>query len=488
MTKNVSRLFYAGSLILSLAATPLSQAAEPYTADWDSLRKHPPVPEWLRDAKLGFYATWGVYCVPAFGNEWYPSYMFAKEGKNNKLGVYAHHQKTYGDPSKFGYHDFVPMFTAEKFNADEWADLYQKSGAKFGGTVTEHHDGFSLWASKVNPWNAKDMGPQRDIIGELEKAIRARGMKFIVTMHHARMYGMREGRVYWTKAPGWPTSSDDPKLRILYGNMPKEEGIKLWRSKLDEVLDAYRPDMTWFDIDLELVPDQDKREFIASYFNKAQGWGKEVLVTYKLTQLPPGIGLLDYENGRASKLMAEPWLTDDTIGVVKSVWSYVPDMKIKSTQALVHELIDIVSKNGQLLLNMSPRADGSIPDDQRASMLGLGRWLAKYGEAIYYTRPWLIYGEGKKSAAGFPANDNEIRYTAHANKIYASLLNGKLNGERLVLHAFAEGGAGAACKITDVKLMGSDAKIAWTRTPDGLEITLPSPLPDPDANVLVLTK
>jgi alpha-L-fucosidase len=458
-----------------------------YSPDWDSLRKHKPVPDWFRDAKLGIYAHWGVYSVPAFGNEWYPSYMFDKEGVRNTLKVYEHHVATYGDPSKFGYHDFVPMFRGEKFNAGEWADLYQKSGAKFGGTVTEHHDGFSMWASKVNPWNAKEMGPGRDVVGELEKAIRARGMKFITTMHHARMYGVRRGREYWTKAPDWPTTSQDPLLKILYGNIPFGDGIKLWRQKLDEVVTAFHPDMVWFDVDLELVPDMDKREFIAHYFNEAQKWGSDVVVTYKHNQLPSGIGLLDYENSRSDRLAEEPWLTDATIGIAGSVWSYVPGMKIKSEKMLLDSFLDIISKNGQLLLSISPRADGSIPEDQKQALLSVGQWLQKYGEAVYGTRPWIIYGEGKTQKSGndigFPINESEIRYTRNGNFVYASFLKVANTDSNLILNGFSESRIGIQWKVQDVSLLGSNNKIYWEQTDRGLIIKVPSEFPETTVNV-----
>jgi len=163
-----------------LAVTGSAVSAEPYQENWYSLARHDQAPEWFRDAKFGIYFHWGVYSVPALDSEWYPRHMHF-EGHP----VYKHHLKTYGHPSEFGYHDFVPMFKAEHFDADAWAELFAQAGAKFAGPVAEHHDGFAMWDSEVTPWNVADMGPQRDITGELEKAIRAQGMKFIATFHHA---------------------------------------------------------------------------------------------------------------------------------------------------------------------------------------------------------------------------------------------------------------------------------------------------------------
>jgi alpha-L-fucosidase len=156
-------------------------AAGPFEPTWESLKKHNEAPDWFRDDKFGIYFHWGVYSVPAFGNEWYPRNMYIKTSPE-----YKHHVATYGDPTNFGYPDFVPMFKAEKFNADDWAELFQKAGARFAGPVAEHHDGFAMWDSALTPWNAADMGPKRDLVGELEKAIRKRGMRFVATFHHER--------------------------------------------------------------------------------------------------------------------------------------------------------------------------------------------------------------------------------------------------------------------------------------------------------------
>ena len=217
---------------------------EKYTEDWNSLSKHQPMPDWMYDAKFGMYFTWGVFSVPEKGSEWYPRSMY-EEGNP----MYEYHKKTYGDQSEFGYHRFVPMFTATKFDAGEWARIIKSSGARFAGPVAEHHDGFSMWASRVNPWNAKDMGPKRDIVKELSEEIRNAGMKFFVSFHHARLLqrnasenngGGYDSHYIYNKE--WHTSSTDPKLRLLYGNMEEKEFNEYWFAKLKEVVDNYSPD------------------------------------------------------------------------------------------------------------------------------------------------------------------------------------------------------------------------------------------------------
>lgn len=186
-------VIFVGILFFSIAgcrnASSKKEIQEPYQENWESLSKHNEAPEWFKDAKLGIYFHWGVYSVPAFGDEWYPRWMHFKHRPE-----YIHHLETYGELSEFGYHDFVPMFKAEHFNAKEWAALFKKAGARFAGPVAEHHDGFSMWASKATPWNVMDKGPHLDITGELGKAIKGEGMKFITTFHHAKNLQRYKGK------------------------------------------------------------------------------------------------------------------------------------------------------------------------------------------------------------------------------------------------------------------------------------------------------
>ncbi len=388
--------FVLGSLLMAACssekpAEPASSSQTPrYVPEWESLFNHTPAPEWFRDAKFGIYFHWGVYSVPAFGSEWYPRNMHRKDSN-----VYEHHLKTYGDPAEFGYHDFVPMFKAEHFDAEEWAELFKRAGARFAGPVAEHHDGFSMWASKVNPWNARDKGPQRDITGEMAQAVRRHGMRFIATFHHAFNNQHPIDRYptgYYPHVEGWPTASDDPELRLLYGNMPRDEFLERWKAKLFEVVDGYRPDIVWFDFVLGDIPEQTRKEFLAYYLNRADEWGKEVVITFKGEDLPSEVGVEDFEKGRLDHLTDYTWLTDDTISW--GSWCYTQDLEIKTPATVIHTLIDIVSKNGVLLLNVSPKADGTIPDNQKDVLAEMGKWLETNGEAIYGTRPWKSYGEG----------------------------------------------------------------------------------------------
>lgn len=390
--------------------------AGPYRADWESLKSHNEAPDWFRDAKIGIYFHWGVYSVPAYGNEWYPRRMHLRNSKEGRKfygkgkSYYQHHVETYGEPDEYPYHKFISQFKAERFDAAEWADLFVKAGAKFAGPVCEHHDGFSMWASKLTPWNAGDTAPHRDITGELEKAIRARGLKFITTFHHERT------RTWYPRVKGWPTTTDDPQLQLLYMNIDEPLFDKIFQAKLGEVIDKYQPDLIWFDGQMQLIPERYHLQFLAYYFNQAERWGRQVMVTTKKLQYPQEVSVLDFEKGRANALTPFPWLNDDTIST--GSWCYTTNLKIKPAAQVLHDFIDAVSKNGQLLLNISPKADGTIPRDQRDCLLEIGKWLGANGEAIYNTRPWLEYGEGpnvlRKSGSfsgSVKYSDKDIRYT-----------------------------------------------------------------------------
>ena len=469
------------------------EATDKYKADWESLARHEAAPEWLRDAKLGIYFHWGVYSVPAFSSEWYPRLMHL-EGHP----VYEHHKETYGHPSDFGYHDFVPMFTAEHFDAARWADLFQKAGARFAGPVAEHHDGFSMWDSEATPWNAADMGPKKDITGLLAAELRKRDIRLITTFHHSKQLQRydsisTEGHepYQWSHYP-WnremPTSSDDPVLQKLYGNMPADQWYEdIWYGKLKEVIDLYQPDIIWFDYVLDRIPEAYRQRFAAYYLNAAEKWGREVVIVRKQEDLPIEFSVLDLEKSRMNRLDSVPWMTDETIS--KGSWCYTENLEIKTASDVLHVLIDIVSKNGVLLLNVSPRADGIIPEDQREVLLAMGAWLDAYGEAIYGTRPWYTYGEGptKEPEGDFKHHEEflkiryswkDVRYTTSGETVYATLLGWPGPGKEMRLEAFAEEQLPGGLEIGQVTMLGCREEIAWQHLPDGLSLVTPSEVPD----------
>jgi alpha-L-fucosidase len=464
-----------------------------YTADWESLSGHKASPEWFRDAKLGIYFHWGVYSVPAYGNEWYPRWMHVEGNRFHK-----HHLETYGHPSEFGYHDFVPLFTAEHFDAAEWADLFHKAGARFAGPVAEHHDGFAMWDSDATPWNAADMGPKKDITGLLAAELKKRDMKLITTFHHAKQLQRHDSirtedhePYQWSHYP-WnlemPTSSEDPELKKLYGNMPEDQWLEeIWFAKLKEVIDQYQPDIIWFDYMLDKIPEEYRQKFSAYYLNEAEKWGREVVIVRKQDDLPLDYTVDDLEKSRKNRIGEEPWMTDETIS--KGSWCYTEGLEIKESADVLHVLIDIVSKNGVLLLNISPTADGTIPDNQRQVLLDMGSWLDRYGEAIYGTRPWYTFGEGptREPEGHFQFHQEflkikyswkDVRYTTKGNSIYACLLGWPGAGEKILLSAFAEDSLPSPVEIGSLSLLGCDEVIRWELSENGLSLTMPGEAPE----------
>ena len=471
-----------------------------YEKSWNSLRNHQ-TPQWLMKAKFGIYTHWGIYSVPACkpNGSWYGFYMYQKGSPQ-----YEYHIKTYGPPEKFGYKDFIPMFTGGKFDPQEWAALFKAAGAKFAGPVGEHHDGFSMWDTTLNPWNSKRMGPGRDVVGELARAIRAEGMKYMVALHHAEN---------WRFFPHWIKESDllDPEYYGLYGsphNLEWENGIPengewpiwntqappdrlfcdQWLAKCKEIIDKFHPDLLWFDFGLGFMPEAYKKEMVAYYYNEAKKREQEVALTYKFHDIPVGTGLIDLEQGRFNTQTYHDWITDTTIDDGEG-WCYLKEGGYKSVQELIHYLVDNVSKNGYFLLNVGPKPDGEIPQEAKERLLGIGRWLEINGEAIYDTVPWVHFGEGPakmKNSGMFSESEKmtycseDIRFTCRDNTLFAILLDWPKDCLAIVKR-LAKAYPGT---IRDVTLLGSADVLEWEHTPSGLFVKLPSERPCQYAYVL----
>ena len=466
-----------------------------FAPDWKSLGKHKAAPEWFKEAKLGIYFHWGLYSVPAFDNEWYPRHMHFKDHK-----VYKHHVEKYGEPSEFGYHDFAPMFKAEHFDPNVWAELFLNSGAKFAGPVAEHHDGFSMWDSDITPWNVMDKGPKRDITGELQQSITSRGMKFITAFHHAKQLqrstelNVENKFSHYPYFENMPPSSDDPELLYMYGNMPPEKWYsEVWLGKLKEVIDKYHPDIIWFDYVLGEIPEKYRKDFAAYYLNDADKLDKEVVIVRKQHDMPLSMSVEDLEQARKNVIGTKPWMTDATIS--DGSWCYTDNLGVKQSKDVLHMLIDITSKNGVLLLNISPKADGTIPDNQKDGLLQMGSWLKKYGEAIYGTEAWYTFGEGPtKEPMGHFSNHEafhkikyssaDIRYTVKNYTIYAIIMGATRGNQEIMLKAFNKEQIHDLVSIEDISFLGSDETIKWKITDNGLSITAPSKEIDKMATVV----
>jgi len=337
-----------------------------YTPAWASVDQHPPAPTWFQDAKFGIYYHWGAFSVPAFGNEWYPRRMYIAGDSCNQ-----HHIATYGDPAAWPYHNFIngakdrsgrfvqfaPRLTSAggRFDPAAWAQLFRDAGARFAGPVAEHHDGFSLWNSQVNEWNSVARGPKLDLVGLHAQAIRAQGLKFMCSLHHAYNFNG-----YYDHVPAQPTTT----LKKLYGQLGAAAENQLWFAKLKEVVDGYQPDLLWQDFDLNRVQEAQRLNFLAYYYNKAVAWNRDVVATYKDGFDNRG-EVFDYERGGPAGLLTPYWLTDDSIS--SSSWCYTDGIGYYSLKAILHSLIDRTSKGGTTLLNIAPMADGTIPSGSSRS-------------------------------------------------------------------------------------------------------------------------
>ncbi len=461
----------------------------PFHASWNSLRNIS-VPQWLRDGKFGIYTHWGIYSVPAYGKNgtWYAHNIYADPNSDDA----KHHLATYGPLDKFGYKDFIPMFTGSRFDPEEWAELFKNAGARFAGPVAEHHDGFAMWDTKYSKWNAAKMGPKRDVVGELSKAYKGQRLKFLTAFHHAE---------HWFYFPTWTKRADlgDPSYEGLYGAvhpqdaLPDKEFLDTWEGKMIEVVDKYDPDVIWYDFGLELIQQWYKKDFAAYYFNRAAQRRKEVTMTYKYHNLTPGVGIYDLELGQEQQMTYSEWITDTTIDA-GSGWGYVSALGFKSVNELVTGLVDRVSKNGFLLLNVGPKPDGTIPDPAKERLRGIGDWLRINGEAIYGTSPWLVAGEGPTALkkGGAFNEDNSLRYTAQDirftcknDALYATVL--AWPGDRAAITSLVPKGRTWAglypSEIASIQMLGSDEPIKWEFTKEALMLTTPTKKPCNDAFV-----
>jgi alpha-L-fucosidase len=492
-------------LLLGAAVACCDAAKGAYEASWASLQHEPS--EWMLDAKFGIYTHWGVYSVPAFETEWYAKRMY-----DEKSRVHKHHAKTYGDPKEFGYRKLVPLFKAENWDPAEWAQLMKASGARYAGMAVVHHDGFLLWDSDINQWNAKNMGPKRDCFGEYTEALRQAGLKTIATFHHIRTFNwylpgvgglggaIKAELADKIKAQGWDLT--DPQYQDLYWNelgaARYADFLAEWQAKVREVASKYRPDVLWFDGGSFREGDSERivLELLAYCHNQADAAGKSIEVLNKLPvtgqfNFPREYGILTFEEGRDRLGQVEwPWIDDMKIS--DRAWCYIEGQTYKSANEIIDGLVDRVARGGGLLLNFSPKADGTVPAAQKETLLGVGRWLKTNGEAIYGTRPWKVAGEGDEGRLRsrqwkFGACDaSDIRFTRSKDgrRLYAIVLgwpkNGKLRITTLGRQTLiAEGG------IHKVTLLGSPAPLSWTRDAIALHVTLPESL-DRDLPAYVL--
>lgn len=459
-------------------------SAGPFQASWESLKAYT-VPDWYQDAKFGIFIHWGVYAVPAFGSEWYPRNMYQQGSKE-----FEHHVATYGPHSEFGYKEFIPRFKAEKYDPGHWAELFKSAGAKFVVPVAEHHDGFAMYDCGLSEWCATKMGPRRDLIGDLAAAVRKQGMVFGLSSHRAEHWWFFDG--------GMKFDSDvkAPRNAGLYGPAQPEKGappdeafLDDWLARTCELVDKYQPQLVWFDWWIEQPAFKPYlQQFAAYYYNRGAQWKRGVAINYKNQAFPEEAAVFDVERGQLGGIRPLFWQTDTSIS--KNSWGYVGSQEYKTAGEIVGDLVDIVSKNGALLLNIGPRPDGTIPDEEQALLRAIGRWLGVNGEAIYETRPWTVFGEGPTEVsegsftdthrAAFTSRD--VRFTTRGDTLYATLL-GWPSGP-VTIESLGANSDVTAERIRRVSMLGATGDLAWTQNEAGLAITPPARPPCEHAYVL----
>ncbi|MEO1969308.1 MAG: alpha-L-fucosidase [Sphingomonadaceae bacterium] len=461
-----------------------------FRANWDSLKQFR-VPEWFRNAKFGIFIHWGVYSVPAFGSEWYSRNMY--DPSND---AFTYHRNVYGPQSKFGYKDFIPKFTAEKFDATRWIATFQRAGARYVVPVGEHCDGFPMYDSAMSDWTVAKMGPKRDTAAEIAKAARAAGMHFGISSHRAEHW--------WWYGVGRSYDSDvkDPRYAGLYGPAapralpadpkgsvpdpdhlenwypPYQAFLDDWLARTTEMVDKYQPELIYLDWWTAAPAFEPEMQSLAAYYyNAADKGGWQAAVTYKGEQFQQGTALFDIERGKLDALRLEPWQTDTSVSIHS--WGYAQDDSYRTPKSLVQDLVDVVAKNGNLLLNVGPRADGTIPQEAEQVLLGIGDWLKINGEAIYDSRPWLYFGEGPTTAAHGSLKEDpnkrwsaeDFRFTTRDDVLYAMGQERPADGIALIKTLYA-GTPYLERAIASIELVGG-GPITWEQTPTGLALTLP---------------
>lgn len=455
----------------------------PYQETWESLKKFPKNPEFFLDAKFGIYTHWGPVTVATDhpdsegGVQWYGRNMYNKDDP-----AFSYHQERFGDQKEFGYKELTKLFKGEKFDADEWAEIFASSGARFAGPVAIHHDNYAMWDSDVTPWNSVDQSPSIDFTAELSRAIKAKGMLYLTAFHHSFTWD------YFNYA--YEFDAADGSNKALYCEPhdeltpPSKEFLDNWLAIVDEVVENYEPDMIWFDFGLgKLIPDEYQIKMFANYYNWATEMDRDAVVFHKHEKIQRYTGVLDFERGRANKQTIYPWLTDTSLGP----WFHDPSHPYYETNQLIDILVDIVSKNGSMLLNVGPRADGSIPEEAQKILSEMGDWLAVNGEGIFETRTWKVFGEGPtrmEKGGGFSENttfnysDQDIRFTRSKDgkTVYAFLL-GWPESEELLISSFTYKNGFSKETINSVQLLGAEKSISFKATEKGISIDLPAEKP-----------
>ncbi|WP_128915393.1 alpha-L-fucosidase [Granulicella sibirica] len=508
----------------------------PFEPSWNSLKAHYKTPDWFRDAKFGIWAHWSAQCQPEEG-DWYARRMYIQGDS-----AYEYHVKTYGHPSKVGFKDIDMIWKAEGWNPEGLMDLYQAAGAKYFMSLANHHDNFDNWPSRYHSWNSAKIGPMKDIVGTWSAICKRRGIRFGVSNHSAHAwhwlqtaYGYdAEGPMAGVRYDGF-TNSDrlsnglnpqdlyvgpspnlvipdgvtsiaeakawhDKNDRIWDENPPCDdpEFVNTWFLRCRDLLDTYEPDMIYFD-DTELPLGQAGLDITAHFYNsnRARHGGNLEAVVFGKEFVPQhrGAAALDLERGRSNDILPIPWQTDTCIGD----WHYnrhvFENHTYKSAKTVIHMLADIVSKNGNLCLNIPLKGDGTIDSDERKVLDDLAAWMPTNGEAIFGTRPFKVYGEGPpdivstgnfNEGKGRPYTAEDIRFTTKDGDLYAIAL-GWPNDGKLRIKSLARNSKLLPAEIIRAVMLGSSTPLVMERNSEALVLTLPSQKPNDIAYTFRIT-
>lgn len=474
------------ALFIACSANKKQDETVKFKENWESLKNYE-IPQWMKDAKFGIFIHWGPNSVAELHTDWYPRWMYSDKGHINiqtgeiKAGkphaAYLYHKEKFGDQKDFGYKDLIPMWTMENFNPAEWVSLFKEAGAQYVIPVAEHHDGYALYESSYTRWNATKVGPKYDVFKALADEIKKQGLIFGASSHLAFNYNYYNQQDYF--------DTGDPQYADLYapphqlGDSVSQEWLEdVWWPRTKEIIDKYQPDILWFDFYLdrpEFVPYHKK--LAAYYYNSGLARDKDVVLqtkNFNFESYPEGTHMFDLERSKSDKIRNEYWQTDTSIG--KNSWYYSKNWIPKSAQELVADLVDIVSKNGCLLLNIGPKKDGTIPEDQKKTLRDMGRWLDVNGEAIYGASHWEVFGEGPtKTNTGHLAEskdksytEQDFRFTKKGEALYAITLVPPTSAIEInYLNA-------KKIKINSIQLLGYEGAISFTQSNEKLIIDKPA--------------
>jgi alpha-L-fucosidase len=485
MTMYLKRLILAAifsALVLEAHLSSGQETNAPYDGSWESLQTMP-VPAWFDDGKIGIFIHWGPYSAIGYrkNNRGYSEHVPKMMYRDPDHYFPVIEERWGAHPPEFGYKDIIPEFRAENWEPDAWAELFDEVGAKYVVMTAEHHDGWANWDSDLTPWNAVDKGPKRDLVGDLGVALRKRGLKYAPSYHRERHQSFFAKKLYVVDAKPLPAILEEikrmPESESLYGPFgTTREFVDDYVARWKEIQDKYQPDMLWMD-DFPIYTrdgnnvrkgkakpqiqyfDDQVRAMITEFMNDGAARGADVYVNNKggNRNWPDGVGCLEKDNLKL-KQIGPKWQSCTTFG---TSFGYLEGDKYKTVESVIHEMVEVISRNGNFLINIGPKSDGTLVPEQVERLRAMGQWLKINGDAIYGSRYWQVNEQA----------DERLAFTTNGKKLYAIKLTQP--NERFKIDA-TEGWD--ASDVTTVRLLGSESSVEWSVESEGLTITPPKDL------------